>query len=206
MLLRKMCGGLTFVLILMVPLSGCAMSKEGSRSQSDSSPLMDLWSTYSHCYGSADIDAIREDAQHLSQAANTFDSAAESSSPERDEPVPSRPTNRLSVDPAAMAVSCTLRAGQAAQAMGRLNVARDMFQMVVLCFPPSRYQYYRDHALQGLEQLDAASHPKKLEEKPGLHNAQRLNECRLILLLGLHSLVAQLTYCGQSLSQTLAQP
>jgi len=158
MLLREICGGLTFVLILLVPLSGCAMSKEGSRSQSDSSPLMDLWSTYSHCYGSADIDAIREDAQHLSQAANTFDSAAESSSPERDEPVPSRPTNRLSVDPAAMAVSCTLRAGQAAQAMGRLNVARDMFQMVVLCFPPSRYQYYRDHALQGLEQLDAASH------------------------------------------------
>jgi len=157
MLLRKMCGGLMFVLILMAPLNGCIMSKEGSPSQSDSSLLMDLWSTYSHCYGSADIDAIREDAQHLSQAANTFDSAEESSSPERDEPVPSTPTSRLSVDPAAMAVSCTLHAGQAAQAMGRLNVARDMFQMVVLCFPPSRYQYYRDHALQGLEQLDAAS-------------------------------------------------
>jgi hypothetical protein len=164
---RKIGWWLTFVLILLVPLSGCDTSRQGSQPLSDSSGLMDLWSTYTHCYGSADIDAIREDEQQLNQAANTFYSAEESNSPEIDKPVPSRPTSRLSVDPAAMAVSCTLHAGQAAQAMGRLNVARDMFQMIVLCFPRSRYQYYRDHALQGLEQLDDT---RPLNYKPSHHH------------------------------------
>jgi len=67
-----------------------------------------------------------------------------------------------------MAVACTLHAGQAAQSMGRLNVARDMFQLIILCFPRSRYQYYRDHALQGLEELDAPSRTT-LSQKPSDH-------------------------------------
>ena len=148
---------LTFALILLVPLNGCDTSRQGSQSLSDNSGLMDLWSTYTHCYGSADIDAIREDAQQLTQAASTFDSAEELSSSEIDKPVPSRPTSRLSVDPAAMAVACTLHAGQAAQAMGRLDIAREMFHMVVIHYPQPRYQFYTDQARQGLEHLDAAS-------------------------------------------------
>jgi hypothetical protein len=166
---QEICWRLTFGLILLVPLNGCDTSRQGSQSLSDSSGLMDLWSTYTHCYGSADIDAIREDAQQLTQAASTFDSAEALSSSEIDKPVPSRPTSRMSVDPAAMAAACTLHAGQAAQAMGRLNVARDMFQMIILCFPRSRYQYYRDHALQGLDQMDAASR-STLNHKPSHHH------------------------------------
>lgn len=47
-------------------------------------------------------------------------------------------------------------AGQVAQGMGRLYVAREMFRMVVLHFPQPRYQYYAAQARLGLERLDAA--------------------------------------------------
>lgn len=101
---------------------------------------------------------MRADAQRLSRAANTIDSATDPIPPESNEPVHLWPTVRLSVDPAAMAASCTLHAGQAAQGMGRLYVAREMFHMVVTNFPQPRYRYYVAQARRGLESLDAASH------------------------------------------------
>ena len=149
---------LTFVLIILMTLSGCDTSRPSLPSLSDSGNVMDLWRTYTHCYRSADLGEMRDDAQQLIQAANTFDSAEDSSPPERDEPAPSGPTTRFSVDPGAMAASCTLHTGQAAQKMGHLNVAREMFQLVVLHFPQSRYQYYAAQARLGLEHVNAASH------------------------------------------------
>ena len=100
---------------------------------------------------------MRTDAQRLSRAVNTIDSAEDPILPESNEPVPLGPTVRLSADPAAMTAACALRAGQAAQGMGHLNVAREMFHMIVRSFPQSRYQYYVAQARLGLEHLDAAS-------------------------------------------------
>lgn len=72
--------------------------------------------------------------------------------------LPLGPIFRLSADPAAMAASCTLRAGQTArEETDRLNVAREMFHMVVINFPQPRYQYNVAQARLGLEQLDPAS-------------------------------------------------
>ena len=100
---------------------------------------------------------MRVDAQQLSLAVNMTDSAEDPIPTESNEPVPLGPIFRLSADPAAMAASCALRAGQAALEMGRLNVAREMFHRVVVNFPQPRYQYYVTQARLGLEQLDAAS-------------------------------------------------
>ncbi len=94
---------------------------------------------------------MRADAQRLSRAVNTIDSAEGPLSPESNELVPLEPTFRLSADPAAMAAACALRAGKAAQEMRRLNVAREMFHMVVINFPQPRYQYYAAQARLGLE-------------------------------------------------------
>jgi hypothetical protein len=149
---------LMLVLALLMPLSGCDTSRQSSRaSQSDGGRFMDLWSTYTHCFRSEDLDAMRADAQRLSLAENTTDSAEDPIHPESNEPVPPAPTIRLSADPAAMAAACTLRAGKTAQEMKRLNVAREMFHMVIVNFPQPRYQYYTAKARLGLEQLDAAS-------------------------------------------------
>ena len=101
---------------------------------------------------------MRTDAQRLSQALDTIDSAEGPIPPESNELVPLGPTVRLSADPAAMAAACALHAGQAAQGMGRPHVAREMFHMVVTNFPQPRYRYYVVQARLGLEHLDAASH------------------------------------------------
>ena len=146
------------VLALLMPLSGCDSSRQSSRSSLyDNGRFMDLWSTYTHCYRSEDLDAMRTDAQRLSQALDTIDSAEGPIPPESNELVPLGPTVRLSADPAAMAAACALHAGQAAQGMGRPHVAREMFHMVITNFPQPRYRYYVAQARLGLEHLDAAS-------------------------------------------------
>ncbi len=149
---------LTLVLALLMPLSGCDTSRQSSRSSLfDNGRFMDLWSTYTHCYRSEDLDAMRTDAQRLSRAVNTIDSAEDPILPESNEPLPLGPTVRLSADPAAMTAACALRVGQVAQGMGHLNIAREMFHMIVKNFPQPRYQYYVAQARLGLEQLDPAS-------------------------------------------------
>ncbi|MGH7182536.1 MAG: hypothetical protein ACREJN_11225 [Nitrospiraceae bacterium] len=150
---------LTLVLILLMPLSGCAIDRQVSQSllYDDNSRFMDLWSTYTHCYRSEDPDAMRADAQQLSRAVHTIDSVRDPITPEGNEPVPPGPTSRLSVDPAEMAASCALHAGQFAKEIGHLDIAREMFQMVVINYSQPRYQYYTDQARRGLEHLNAAS-------------------------------------------------
>ena len=117
---------------------------------------MELWSTYTHCHRSQNLDAMRADAQRLSRTVHPIDSTEGQILPEKNEPVPVGPTFRLSADPAALAAACALHTGQAAQEMRRLNVAQEMFYMVLINFPQSRYQYYVAQARRGLEQLDAA--------------------------------------------------
>ena len=79
---------LTLVLTLLMPLSGCDTSRQSSRSSlSDNGRFMDLWSTYTHCYRSEDLDAMRTDAQRLSRAVNTIDSA--------EDPIPLKVMNRF---------------------------------------------------------------------------------------------------------------
>ena len=150
---REIHWWLTFVLIILMTLSGCDKNRQPLQSQSDSGSVMDLWRTYTHCNRSADLDEMRDDAQQLIQAANTFDSADDSIPLQRDEPAPSGPTTRFSVDPGEMAAACTLHTGQAAEKMGHLNIAREMFQLVVLRFHQSRYQYYTTQARLGLDHL-----------------------------------------------------
>ena len=147
----------TLVLTLLMPLSGCDTSSHSSRSSLiDNGRFMDLWGTYTHCHRSENLDAMRADAQLLSRVVNTIDSAEGPVLPEKNEPVPLGQPFRLSADPAAMAAACALHTGQTAQEMRRLNVAQEMFDMVIINFPQSRYQYYVAQARLGLEQLDAA--------------------------------------------------
>ena len=100
---------------------------------------------------------MRADAQQLNRAAQTLDPVEDRMTPESNEPVPPGPTSRFSVDPAEMAVSCALHAGQFAEEVGHLDIAREMFQMVVINYPQPRYQYYTDQARLGLEHLKGMS-------------------------------------------------
>ncbi len=148
---------LILVLILPIAISGCDTSRQASNpSLIDNGHFMDLWGVYTHCSQSEDLDAMRVDAERLRLAVDVMDPAADPTPPESEERAFMGPTVRLSADPAAMAAACTLRAGQVAQGMGRLYMAREMFQMIVTDFPQPRYRYYAAQAREGLEQLDAA--------------------------------------------------
>lgn len=152
---------LILVPTLLISLSGCDANRSFSESSLiDNSRLMEMWGTYTHCYRSEDLDAMRADAQHLSRSVHSNDevSSDDPRSPESDYPIDVEPTRRLSVDPAAMAAACALHTGQAAQATGRHDVAREMFQTVMTSFPQARYRYYVTQARLGLKRLDAASH------------------------------------------------
>lgn len=145
-------------LILLMAISGCDTDRASTRdSLSEGSRIVDLWSIYTHCYRSKDPDAMRVDVQRLSLATSSMDSAENDVSPEDHDSSPMGPPVRLSVDPTAMVASCALHTGLVAQAMGRLYVAREMFQMIVIKFPHPRYRYYTAQARQGLERLDAVS-------------------------------------------------
>ncbi len=145
-------------LILLTAISGCDTSRPSTRpSLSDNGRFMDIWNTYTHCHRSEDLDAIRVDAQRLNRAADTITRAADPIPPEEIEPVLSEPIVRLSVDPAAMAAACALRAGQIAQDTGRLNLAREMFEAIITNFPQPPYRYYVVQAQMGLDRLNAAS-------------------------------------------------
>src|ERR1043166_3119690 len=102
---REIRWWLMFVLIILVHLSGCDTSRQSPQSLSDSGSVMELWNTYTHCYRSGDLDAMRDDAQRLGQAETPLASPKYPTPPEGDELAPSGPPPRLSVDPAAMAVS-----------------------------------------------------------------------------------------------------
>ena len=138
------------MLILLIALGGCDTSRHSSRSSlSDNGRLMDQWSIYTHCLRSEDLEAMRADTRRLIRAIHMNNTA--------EGPSPLAPTVRLSADPAAMAAACALHTGQAAQVMGHLHVAREMFYLVVRSFPQPRYQYYVTQARLGLEQLDTVS-------------------------------------------------
>jgi hypothetical protein len=133
---------------------------------------MDMWGIYTHCSHSEDLDAMRGDAQRLRLAVEVMDHAADPVPLEREEPAFMGPPARLSVDPAAMAAACALRAGRVAQGMGRPYDAREMFQMIVTDFPQPRYQYYATQAREGLERLDAERtgwFPQETTTRGGTH-------------------------------------
>lgn len=149
------------LLSLLLLLEGCQASKPIERSAGlDNAMFMDLWSTYSQCQSSTDLDAMRGIVKELNQAASIPTSGKEFilPLPERFGRLVSKPTRRLAVDPTAMATACTLHTGQVALNAGRNDVAADMFLSVIQRHPEAEYTYYVDQARLGLAQLGVGPH------------------------------------------------
>ena len=122
----------------------------------DDGSFMSLWSTYSHCQATTDIDQLRENALTLTNAANR--SLTQESFvlplPSKLEKFVSTPAARFSVDVKAMAAACSLRAGSAAVEAGKLEVAKDLLQTILLYQPQSEYAYYTLQAKALLSELE----------------------------------------------------
>ncbi len=117
---------------------------------------MSLWSTYSHCQATSDIDPLREDALTLANAANRSltQEAFVLPLPGRLEKFVATPAARFAVDVKAMAAACSLRAGFAAVEAGKIDVAKDLLRTVLSYQPQSEYVYYTLQAKALLSELE----------------------------------------------------
>lgn len=142
---------------ILVSVAGCQTGQPVQTAAIDNGNFMGLWSTYSHCQATSDIDQLKNDALTLTKAANRA-LAAEAfilPLPGTIEKLVSTPAARFAVDMKAMAAACSLRAGTAAVEAGKLDVAKDLLRTVLSYQPQSEYAYYTLQAKALLSELEA---------------------------------------------------
>ena len=141
---------------VLVAVAGFQNGQPVQAAAIDNGSFMSLWSTYSHCRATTDIDQLREDALTLTNAANR--SLTQESFvlplPGRLEQFVSTPATRFAVDVKAMAAACSLRAGYAAVEAGKLDIAKDLLQTVLSYQPQSDYAYYALQAKALLSEIE----------------------------------------------------
>ena len=140
---------------ILVSVAGFQTGQPVQAAAIDNGNFMSLWSTYSHCQATTDIDQLREDALTLTNAANH--SRTQESFvlplPGKLEQFVSTPAARFAVDVTAMAAACSLRAGSAAVEAGKVDLAKDLLQTVMSYQPQSEYVYYALQAKALLSEL-----------------------------------------------------
>ena len=141
---------------ILVSMAGFQTGQPVQAAAIDNGSFMSLWSSYSHCQATTDIDQLREAALTLTNAANrsVTQEGFVLPLPGKLEQFLSPPAARFAVDVKAMAAACSLRAGSAAVAAGKLDVAKDLLQNVLSYQPQSEYAYYTLQAKALLSELE----------------------------------------------------
>jgi len=141
---------------ILVSVAGFQAGQPVQAAAIDNGSFMSLWSSYSHCQATTDIDQLREDALTLTNAANRSFTREGFvlPLPGQLEKFVSTPAARFAVDVKAMAAACTLRAGSAAVVAGKLDIAKDLLQAVLNYYPQSEYAYYTLQAKTLLSELE----------------------------------------------------
>jgi len=141
---------------ILVSVAGVQTSQPVQAAAIDNGSFMSLWSSYSHCQATTDIDQLREDALTLTNAANRSltQEGFVLPLPGQLEKFVSTPAARFAVDVKAMAAACSLRAGSAAVEAGKLDIAKDLLQAVLNYKPQSEYAYYSLQAKALLSELE----------------------------------------------------
>ena len=141
---------------ILVSVAGFQAGQPVQAAAIDNGSFMSLWSTYSHCQATTDIDHLRENALTLTNAANRSltQEAFVLPLPSQLEKFVSTPAARFAVDVKAMAAACSLRAGSAAVEAGQFDVAKDLLRTILSYQPQSEYAYYTLQAKALLSELE----------------------------------------------------
>ena len=141
---------------ILVSVAGVQTSQPVQAAAIDNGSFMSLWSSYSHCQATTDIDQLREDALTLTNAANRSltQEGFVLPLPGQLEKFVSTPAARFAVDVKAMAAACSLRAGSAALEAGKGDLAKDLLQTILSYQPQSEYAYYTLQAKALLSELE----------------------------------------------------
>jgi hypothetical protein len=150
--------GLLLVSVLLA-VSGIQTGQSVQAATIDNGSFMSLWSSYSHCQSTTDVNQLREDALTLTNASNH--SLTQESFvlplPGKLEQFVATPAARFAVDVTAMAAACSLRAGSAAVEAGKLDIAKELLHMVLSYQPQSEYAYYALQAKALLSEIEPSA-------------------------------------------------
>jgi len=126
---QTFCG----LLLVILVLSGCQTTASSQLAESKNSGFMSLWSAYTDCKATANLDQASSDLRQLR-------SASQPSSDQEDFVLPlpanlsrlvSNPASRVAVDVQAMVASCALHTGELALNQGYEDLAREFLTSVV---------------------------------------------------------------------------
>ena len=94
---------------------------------------MSLWDTYTDCKATSDLTQASDGMKKLTAATQLRDrnDGFVLPLPTKLERLVTNPTSRVAVDVSAMASACSLHTGQIALALGRIDLARDVFASVM---------------------------------------------------------------------------
>ncbi len=146
-------------------VAGCQLFDSSTRmAQPRSTSVMSMWELYRHCQSSGDVETVLSAAKQLQQSADTHVVPAPDVPKSLDRFVTKQPV-RTTVDPKALAASCTLQAARTSLSAGRGQEAEQLLYAVVLSYPESDYTFYVAQAKVWIEELhrpgssDAVIHP-----------------------------------------------
>lgn len=150
------------ILLSALPLlAACALFSSPSRqSEPTHQSVMILWELYRECRNSHDVETA------LSTAEQLRESAAMQALPASDLPsgldgfVRKQPV-RTTVDPKAMAASCTLQAAKASLDAGRQEEAQQLLHAVMRNYPESEYTFYVQQARNWIKDFSPADFSSK---------------------------------------------
>lgn len=132
------------VVCILISFAGFQTAQTARAASIDNGSFMSLWSNYSNCQTTTDIEQLRASASTLTNAANRslIEDGFVLPLPGKLEQFISVPAARVAVDVKAMAAACSLRASYAAMELGNLDFAKDLLRTILSYQPQSEYSYY----------------------------------------------------------------
>ena len=113
-----------------------------------------LWDTYNACLNGSNTQDMKQNLQALHSAPKPLSlDGSPISVPDFIKELASTRNSRLSVDPRAMAASCSIRVAEVAQQSGDWETSLLVFQDTVKNFPEPQYAFYVSKATQAIEQF-----------------------------------------------------
>ncbi|MBA3753066.1 MAG: hypothetical protein H0X01_02765 [Nitrospira sp.] len=155
----------TIIIFFSVLMAGCQWFQPSSQPPAPRAvSVMTMWELYRHCQSSVDVETVLSAAKQLQQSADTHVVPAPDVPKTLDRFVTKQPV-RTTVDPRAMAASCTLQAARTSLSAGREQEAEQLLHAVVSSYPESDYTFYVAQAKVWIEELrhpgtrDSVIHP-----------------------------------------------
>ncbi len=154
--IRDLRIGILAILVTALSVVGCQSSPATTSVRYDNVRFMGVWSTYTHCLSSDEIQPALLDSHKLREVsqAQALRSPLDNFLPTKLKSMVTQPASRLAVDVHAMAASCNLHAGNLALSVGEHDLARNQFRQVLDNQTQSDYSYYASQARERLSHLE----------------------------------------------------